>query len=267
MTSLFLGAWLHAASLSPQAPSLTPQAAVAEPVVSIWYRGTGGVPRQDDLAAIRAQGFTAITWPANQPAHAAEVQRLAAGLGLRVSIQAAPVHLSRAAASRPPEHVDVVVSRVTAAEIPALVWRAVAHGARTIAFDPGVSSSGGSGLTDSSGRPLPWVAPAAALARQLTFNARLFLDMRAGPVVPLQAPVPIEVDVVLLETPRVWVLISTNTSASSIKAVAELPKAVAPALWTSLLDGSGMSMLSRPTGPRWTFELAPGEAGVWTIEK
>ena len=53
----------------------------------------------------------------------------------------------------------------------------------------------------------------------------------------------------------------------SVKAVAELPKSVAPALWTSLLDGSGMSMLSRPTGPRWTFQLAPGEAGIWTIEK
>jgi hypothetical protein len=260
--------------IKPQAPSLTPQAGLkpqastVEPVVSIWYRGMGGVPRQDDLAAIRAQGFTAVTWPAGQTAHAAEMQRLASGLGLRVSIQAAPVPLSLAAASRPPERVDVVVSRTTPAEIPALVWRAVAHGARTIAFDPGASpSGGGSGLTDASGRPLPWVAPAAAIARQLTFNARLFAEVRPGPVVPLQAPVPMGVDVALLETSRVWVLISTNTWKTRITAVADLPKSVAPALWTSLLDGSGMSMLSRPEGPRWTFQLAPGEAGVWTIEK
>jgi hypothetical protein len=266
VTSLFLVAWLQAASLEPHAPSLEPQAPIAEPVVSIWYRGAGGVPRQDDLAAIRAQGFTAITWPASQPAHAAELQRLASGVGLSVSFQPAPVHLTPAAASRPPERVDVLVSRVTAAEIPALVWRAVSRGARAIAFDPGVSSSG-SGLTDSSGRPLAWVAAAGALARQLTFNARLFLDVRPGPELALQSPVPAGVDVVLLETPRVWVLISTNISSAPIKAVADLPKSVAPALWTSLLDGSGMSMLSRPTGPRWTFQLAPGEAGVWTIEK
>jgi hypothetical protein len=255
VTSLFLAVWLQAAP-------------IADPVVSIWYRGTGGVPRQDDLAAIRARGFTAVTWPASQAAHAAELQRLASGVGLSVSIQTAPVHLTPASASRPPERVDVVVSRVTAAEIPALVWRAVSHGARAIAFDPGVSSSGGgSGLTDSNGRPLPWVAPAAALARQLTFNARLFVEVRPGPALTLQSPVPAGVDVVLLETPRVWVLISTNVSSAPVKAVAELPKSVAPALWTSLLDGSGMSMLSRPTGPRWTFQLAPGEAGIWTIEK
>jgi hypothetical protein len=261
MASLFLAVWL-------QAPSLTPPAPNAEPVVSIWYRGTGGVPRQDDLAAIRAQGFAAVTWPASQSAQAAEVHRLASGLGLGVSIQAAPVHLSPGAASRPSDRVDVVVSRTAAAEIPALVWRAVAHGARTIAFDPGAASSGGgTGLTDSNGRPFPWVAPAAALARHLTFNARLFLDVRPGPGLTIQPPMPAGLDVVLLETPRVWVLISTNTSASPIKAVADLPKAVAPALWTSLLDGSAMSMLSRPAGPRWTFQLAPGEAGVWTIEK
>jgi hypothetical protein len=268
VTSLFLAVWLQTPGLAPPPVELrrgTPQASVAEPVVSIWYRGTGGVPKLDDLALIRAQGFTAITWPASQSAHAADLHRLAGTLGLGVSIQTAPVHLSPDAASRPGDRVDVVVSRTTAAEIPALVWRAVAHGARTIAFDPGTSP--GSGLTDANGRPLPWVAPAAAIARQLTFNARLFAEVRPGPAPTIQAPAPAGVEVVLLETPRVWVLVSTNTSASRITAVAELPKSVAPALWTSLLDGSGMSMLSRPDGPRWTLQLAPGEAGVWTIEK
>ena len=268
VTSLFLAVWLQAPGLPPPPFELRrgrPQASLAEPVVSIWYRGTGGVPKPDDLAVIRAQGFSAITWPASQAAHAAELHRLAGTLGLGVSIQTAPMPLAPDAASRPGDRVDVVVSRTTAAEIPAVVWRAVAHGARTIAFDPGTSS--GSGLTDSSGRPAPWVAPAAAIARQLTFNARLFAEVRPGPTPTIQAPAPAGVEVVLLETPRVWVLVSTNTSASRITAVAELPKSVAPALWTSLLDGSGLSMLSRPTGPRWTFQLAPGEAGVWTIEK
>jgi hypothetical protein len=63
------------------------------------------------------------------------------------------------------------------------------------------------------------------------------------------------------------VLVSTNTSSARVTAVAGLPPSVAPALWTSLLDGSNMSMLSRTIGPRWSFELGPGEAGVWTIDR
>ena len=258
MTSCLLGViWLLATG---------PQAAAAEPVVSVWYRGTPpGVPREDDLAAIRAQGFTGVIWPADHPAGVAQVQRLASAVGLTVSVQAAPVHLTPELAGKPPEHVDIVTSRVAAAEIPALVWRAVGRGARVIAFDPGPVS--GSGLTDRNGRRLAWVAPAAALARHLTFNARLFAGLTAGPAVTLQAPAPPGVDVVLLEAPRAWVLVATNTSSARITAVVDLPKSVAPALWTSLLDGSGMSMLSRPEGPRWTFELGPGEAGVWTIDR
>lgn len=262
MASCVLGVvWLLAVGTLAQAPA-------ADPIVSVWYRGTPpGVPREDDLAAIRAQGFTGITWPAAHSAGLPELQRLAREVGLRVAVHAAPVHLTAPDAVRPPAHVDIVISRLGAAEIPALVWRAVAHGARDIAFDPGSSPGSGSGLTDKSGRPLAWVAPAAALARQLTFNGRLFAAVTAGPPVSLQAPVPAGVDVVLLETPRAWVLVSTNTARTRITAIAELPKPVAPALWTSLLDGSGMSMLSRPTGPRWTFELEPGEAGIWTIQK
>lgn len=262
MPSCVLGVlWLLTGATQVQAPA-------PDPVVSVWYRGTPpGVPHEDDLAAIRAQGFTGITWPASQLAGLSELQRLARGVGLRVAIHAAPVHLTAPDAVRPPAHVDIVVSRLGAAEIPALVWRAVAHGARDIAFDPGSSPGGGSGLTDTSGRPLAWVAPAAAIARQLTFNGRLFGTVTGGPPVTLAAPVPAGVDVVLLEAPRAWVLVSTNTSNTRVTAIAELPKAVAPALWTSLLDGSGMSMLSRPVGPRWTFELGAGEAGIWTIEK
>ena len=148
MTSCLLGViWLLATG---------PQAAAAEPVVSVWYRGTPtGVPREDDLAAIRAQGFTGVIWPADHSAGLAQVQRLASAVGLTVSVRAAPVHLTRELAGNPPERVDIVTSRVAAAEIPALVWRAVGRGARGIAFDPGPVS--GSGLTDRNGRRLAWV--------------------------------------------------------------------------------------------------------------
>jgi hypothetical protein len=246
---------------SPAKPSVA-----AEPAVSVWYRGSpAGTPREDDLAAIRAQGFGGVVWPASQASGAAGLLEMAGRLGLAVSIHAAPVHLTPTAAMTPPDRIDIVVSHVTPAGIPALVWRAVARGARAIAFDPGVAS--GPGLMDATGRPLPWVPPAAAIARNLMFNARLFSEVRPGPAVALQAPVPAGVDVVLLETSRAWVLISTNTSAASITAVVDLPPSVAPALWTSLLDGSELSMLSRPIGPRWTFRSGPGEAGVWAIDK
>jgi len=238
----------------------------AEPVVAVWYRGTpAGTPRQDDLAAIRAQGFTGVTWPAGQTSRVDELRRIAGSLGLAVTVQAAPVPLTAASALRPTDRVDVDVTHLAADGIPALVWRAVGHGARTIAFDSG--SQAGAPLTDATGRPLPWVGAASAIARQLTFNARLFLDARAGPRIAIQPPAPAGVDVVLLETGRAWMLIATNTSNARATTVAELPAAVPPALWTSLLDGSGLSMLSRPSGPRWTFELAAGEAAIWVIDK
>ena len=237
-----------------------------DPVVAVWYRGTpAGTPRQDDLAAIRAQGFTGVTWPADQRARVEELRRMAGNVGLDVLLRPAAVPLTASSALKPGDRVDIVVSRVAIEKIPAVVWRAVAHGARAIAFDS--ESTSGTGLTDATGRPLPWVAPASAIARQLTFNARLFLDTRAGPRVAIQSPASPDVDVVLLETSRAWMLIATNTSAARVSTVAELPAAVPPALWTSLLDGSGLSMLSRPSGPRWTFELAAGEAAIWVIDK
>ena len=175
----------------------------AEPVVAVWYRGTpAGTPRQDDLAAIRAQGFTGVTWPAGQTSRVDELRRIAGSLGLAVTVQAAPVPLTAASALRPTDRVDVDVTHLAADGIPALVWRAVGHGARTIAFDSG--SQAGAPLTDATGRPLPWVGAASAIARQLTFNARLFLDARAGPRIAIQPPAPAGVDVVLLETGRAW---------------------------------------------------------------
>jgi hypothetical protein len=176
---LLLIAALVAAQVAESSP--------AEPVVAVWYRGTpAGTPRQDDLAAIRAQGFTGVTWPAGQTSRLDELRRIAGSLGLAVTVQAAPVPLTAASALRPTDRVDVDVTRLAADEIPALVWRAVGHGARTIAFDSGAQA--GAPLTDAGGRPLPWVGPASAIARQLTFNARLFLDARAGPRIAIQPP-------------------------------------------------------------------------------
>jgi hypothetical protein len=39
------------------------------------------------------------------------------------------------------------------------------------------------------------------------------------------------------------------------------------AIWTSLLDGSTMSMLSEPTGPRLTLPLRPGQVGVYFADR
>jgi hypothetical protein len=255
---------LVALLISQVPPASPPQPVAADPVIAVWYRGSpAGMPREEDLAAIRAQGFTAVIWPASQSSAAGKLLEMASRAGLRASIHAAP--LTSAVVAPPPERVDIVVSHLVPKAIPALAWRAIARGVRSIAFDPGVAA--GAGLVDEQGLALPWVAPAAAIARHLTFNGRLFNDLRPGPTVSLHPPVPPGVDVVLLQAPRVWVLISTNTSAVAIAAIADLPSSVAPALWTSLLDGSEMSMLSRPIGPRWTFKLGPGEAGVWLIDR
>ena len=118
VTSLFLAAWLLAGR-EPQAPGLTPQAPLAEPVVSIWYRGTGGVPKPDDLAVIRAHGFTAITWPAGQAAHAAYVP----GFGLLLGTERA---LREAA--RPMMHKDGTPLKVVRACRESIIAAAAPYG-------------------------------------------------------------------------------------------------------------------------------------------
>jgi hypothetical protein len=60
----------------------------AEPVVALWYRGTpAGTPQLDDLAAIKAAGFDAITWPAGEAGSVEAISRLAERHGLTVVIQ------------------------------------------------------------------------------------------------------------------------------------------------------------------------------------
>ena len=76
-------ALLVAAAASPVAPP--------EPVVSARYRGSpAGQPRLDDLAAIRAIGFTGVTWPLAQPDRLTELRGMAATVGLAVIVRPPP---------------------------------------------------------------------------------------------------------------------------------------------------------------------------------
>ncbi len=236
--------------------SAAPVAAVrATPVVSLWYRGQpAGTPRQDDLAAIRAVGFTAVAWPIRFADRVKDVQRLAAVVGLVVSLRADPRPLSVAAATAPGTQIDLDTSRLSAAVLPAVVWRAVAHGARDIAFDPGEVR--GAGLGQSGEAPPAWLATTVGLARQFSANATLFAALQPGPRVTLESPLNATADVVLLETDRTWVLIATNTAAVPSEIVSRLPSGVPSALWVSLLDGEPMSMFDAPGGARWTRDAS-----------
>jgi hypothetical protein len=100
------------AALATQDNLAAPKASI-DPVVAVWYRGTpAGTPRQDDLAAIRAQGFTGVTWPANQTARVEDLRRMAGSVGLVVSLQPASVPLTASSALKPGDRVDVIVSVV-----------------------------------------------------------------------------------------------------------------------------------------------------------
>jgi hypothetical protein len=244
MHALALLAWLAAGGLQAAPPR--PDTA---PVVSLWYRGTPqGVPKLDDLAAIRAAGFAAVTWPPDHAAGSAELKRLAAVVDLAVVAGS-----------------DLTVNVASAgSSFSAAVWRAIALGARVISIDPGQKE--GTGFTGGKGERLPWVRPATAIAAVLSANPRLISSLRPGPAVTVEAA-PRGLDVVLLDAGRAWVLVATNTAPVEARAVARLPAAVPYALWVSLLDGSTMSMLRQSSGPRWTFTIAGGEAMVYVIDK
>ena len=236
------------------------------PVVSFWYRGQPlGVPRQDDLAAIRAVGFTAVAWPIRYTDRMKEVQRLAAVVGLSVSLRADPRPLTLDGTRAPGTQVDINMSRLPANVLPAAIWRAVAHGARDVAFDPGEVT--GAGLGPSGEAPPAWLAPAVGLARQFSANSALFSALTPGPRVTLETPGGGTADVVLLETDRAWVLIATSIAAESSQIVSRLPAGVPSALWVNLLDGEAMSMFDAPGGPRWTVTLPAGSASVYLIDK
>jgi hypothetical protein len=233
----------------------------AEPVVTLWYRGTpAGTPRLDDLAAIKAAGFHAVTWPFGDPTAVAAVSKFAEAVGLAVVIEP-----EGASVSRLDGRITIDVAHTEAREIPALAWRAIAAGTRTISFDPG--SRQGAGLDRPDGRRHDWVPPALAVARQLSANAALIDELRrASPPVFLSAR-PLALDVQLLEGARAWVIIATNTGRTRVDADMALPKGVPYAIWVSLIDATTLAMVDRPDGARWRIRLDAGNAAVYLIDK
>src|SRR4029077_17136731 len=120
-----------------------------EPVVSVLYRGSApGQPRPDEPAVSKAMGFLSVTWPSISTGGAADLKRMADTVGVGVQVRSEPQPLTAASALRPRATVDVATSEVVAEEIPALVWRAVAHGARVVCFDPGPAD--GTGLQNAA---------------------------------------------------------------------------------------------------------------------
>jgi hypothetical protein len=233
----------------------------AEPVVALWYRGTpAGMPRLDDLATIKAAGFNAIVWPRADSSSASAVRRLSETVGLSVLSRQDVDGIAPFG-----QRLAVDVARVRASAIPALVWRAVARGVRTISFDPGTVE--GAGLDGPGGTRHEWAGPALAIARQLSANARLIAELRAGPSLQFVSLRPAPLDVQLLEGSRAWVLIATNTGESRVEAEVALPPGIPYAIWVSLVDTSTIAMLARPTGARWRFAIDGGAASVYVIDK
>jgi len=247
--------------------TLIPTAASAQVLASVWYRGLpSGVPRYADLEAIRDNGFNAVTWPLQHVSGAMELQRMAARVGLTVVVRAESVPLTLPLSVTGESKVDLLVTRTPRSEWTALIWRAVAHGARVVSFDAGLAE--GTGLWNESGIP-DWVPVASSLGRQLTANGTLVGSLRRGPPVTVEMPDE-ALDLSLLENARAWVIVATNASTEAGRSVdtsATFPADVPNAEWLNLFDGSMMSMLYRSTGSRWRVRLGPGEAKVFVIDK
>lgn len=240
--AVFTGAGAHGRGQPLEVPLL----------VSVVYRGSpAGTPTPDDLAAIRALGFSAVTWPGADEASLVALHRLAAPLDLSVAAKPA---------------VTIKVTPAAMPDLQATVWRAVARGARSVAFDAGHKA--GTGLTNGRGERLPWARTASEFATRVAASAGLFAIIRPGPAVKINAPAPTGLEIALMDGRRAWLLIATNLGPTPARGVAQLPKGVPYALWLSLLDGTMLSMLHQPqAGPRWTFTIGPGEAKVYVIDK
>lgn len=252
---------------SPHAP-----AAQVEPVISVWYRGTpAGVPQQDDLAVIRALGFSSVTWPEAHAGAVADLRRMAEVVGLSVLTRGDSTPLTPRRARRlsddpaMPIAVDVAVTDVSADAILALVWRAVAAGTRVVSFDPGQAE--GLGVSEASGRPAPWVAPAVRLSRHLANNVEFISLLKPGPALSTMLRPPPDFSSVLLDSGRAWLLVATNLSATKASTIVRLPVGVPYGLWVNLLDGTDMSMLATSAGPRWSVSLPPWGVFVYVIDK
>ncbi|HVQ42557.1 MAG TPA: hypothetical protein VMS54_10130 [Vicinamibacterales bacterium] len=262
-----VGAAFVIAAVNAQIPAPPPSTpAPGEPIVSVWYRGTpAGTPRQSDLGAIRALGFNGVTWPKSAAAQEAELRRLAALVGLVVEVVDKPRLAGPTSALTPGSRIDIVVGLSDGIQTPALAWRAIAHGARTIAFDSG--DTVGAGLDQKDGSLRPWARPAIAIARQLTGNSRLVRILKPGPGILLSPPREPVLDVVLLDGDRSWVLVATNVSPDTLTTSARLPAGAPYAMWISWVDGATLAMIDEPAGPRWNFQIGPGAARVYLIDK
>lgn len=234
------------------------------PLLSIWYRGEpAGVPRAEDLADLGGLGFSAVTWAASSPTEATErLTRLAADAGLRVVIREAPAPIAPDAVLSYIEAADLQPDRLPAGALRPIVWRAIAHGARVVSFDPGR----GERLRDLAVRNPPWLAVAGAVGRQLHVNGELLGQSRPGPAVRIE-PAVRGLDVALLDAPKAWVVVATNSSDRRANTTARLPPQVPYAMWLDLLDGSTMAMLEQPDGPKWALDIEPGGVRMYVIDK
>jgi len=255
---------ISAQSQTPSPPPVTIER--GEPVVSVWYRGNpAGTPRQSDLGVIRALGFNGVTWPKSAAAGQAELRRLADLVGLQVEVVDKPQLAGAVSALSPGSRVDILVAGTEGTQIPGLAWRAIAHGARTVAFDGGAAA--GTGLDQKDGSLKPWARAAIAIARQLTGNSRLVRILKPGPGILLSPPHAPALDVVLLDGDRSWVLVATNVSADTLTTSARLPAGAPYAMWISWADGATLAMIDEPAGPRWNLQIGPGIARVYLIDK
>jgi hypothetical protein len=237
----------------------------SEPLASVWYRGRpAGVPQADDLAEIRAAGFTTVTWPAAAVGQDA-LQPLAKAAGLDVLVRPPIPPVTFVTALTPHEFVDVRVGQDRGFAIAPLAWRALAHGARVISFDAGQRE--GAGLVDATRHRRAWVPAAVEIARQLRANGALFAQCRPGPAVAVDRPAPAALDVTLLEARKSWVLVATNGANARVRALVHLPAGIPYALWLNLLDASTMAMLQQSGGPQWTADLEPYGVRVYVIDK
>jgi hypothetical protein len=251
-------AFAAAAVLLLAAAAVYSQAAV--PVLSVWCRTE---PTREDLQALPALGFSAVTRPASKPAAStAVVSELAAAAGLSVILRETTTPLTPRTPSEFGADVDIQPGRVPAITLSALIWRGIAHGARVVSFDPGNDVP----LRDLARRHPGWLDAVAAVARQLQANGALIGATRAGPPLRVDPPTR-DLDVVLLDAGRTWMVVATSTSPRRLHAVVRLPAEVPYAMWLNLLDGTSLAMLEQADGPAWTLDLAPGGVAIYIIDK
>ena len=235
-------------------------------MVSIWYRGTpAGTPRQEELAVIRALGFTGVTWPASQKSALEGLKAMAASTGLQVSVADSPKPATAESVLTRRDRVDLVVTPQNVATLTPLAWRAIAHGARVIGFDSGAAT--GAGLENADRSLRSWVPAARGVARQFTANDRLIKALRPGPGVIMTPESVPGLDVVMLDADRSWVVIATNTSSTPVAASVRLPAGTPYALWTDLLDNSSLAMAGETAGPRWNLKMDAHSTRVYLMDK